>query len=125
MDRIPLSVGDDRSAPSSARAPSFYLNITAAEQALYERGLEEMKNLKSSLADLLDPLIKDEAAKFPHIRKLPASTDVVEDLIQRIGGPKAREENAHTGPIPLNCLKQWLTRACNNAKDETTYGQPK
>ena len=37
MDRIPLSVGDDRSGASFSKQPSFDLNVPAAEQAVYER----------------------------------------------------------------------------------------
>ena len=67
MDRIPLSVGDDRSGASSSKQPSFDLNVP--EEAVYEQTLEEIKNQKQTLADLLDPLIKKEARKYPDIRK--------------------------------------------------------
>lgn len=60
---------------------------------------EEIKNQKQTLADLLDPLIKKEALKYPDIRKLPSPTDVVEELIRRIGSNKARAENDHTMPL--------------------------
>lgn len=120
MDRIPLSVGDDRSGASSSKQPSFDLNVPAAEQAVYEQTLEEIKNQKQTLADLLDPLIKKEARKYPDIKKLPSPTDVVEQLISRIGSNKARAENDHNAPLnDFRNLKTWLTRACQNAEDET------
>ncbi|KAK4412228.1 hypothetical protein Salat_2964100 [Sesamum alatum] len=120
MDRIPLSVGDDRSGASSSKQPSFDLNLSAVEQAVYEQRLEKIKNQKKALADLLDPLIKREARKFPDIKKLPSPTDVVEQLISRIGSNKARAENNQNAPLDdfIN-LKTWLTRACQNAEDET------
>lgn len=43
MDRIPLSVGDDRSGASSSKQPSFDLNVPAVEQAVYERGNKKPK----------------------------------------------------------------------------------
>lgn len=120
MDRIPLSVGDDRSGASSSKQPSFDLNVLAVEQAVYEQTLEERKSQKQTLADLLDPLIKKEAEKYPDIRNLPSPTDVVEELIRRIGSNKARAENDHTMPLPnFRHIKTWLTRACQNAEDET------
>lgn len=120
MDRIPLSVGDDRSGASSSKQPSFDLNVSAVEQAVYEQRLEKIKNQKQTLADLLDPLIKREARKFPDIKKLPSPTDVVEQLISRIGSNKARAENNQNAPLDdFRNLKTWLTRACQNAPDET------
>ena len=120
MDRIPLSVGDDRSGASSSKQPSFDLNVPAVGQAVYEQTLEEIKNQKQTLADLLDPLIKKEARKYPDIKKLPSPTDVVEQLISRIGSNKARAENDHNAPLnDFRNLKTWLTRACQNAEDET------
>lgn len=119
MDRIPLSVGDDRSGASSSKQPSFDLNVPAAEQAVYEQTLEEIKNQKKTLADLLYPLIKKEARKYPDIKKLPSPTDVVEQLISRIGSNKARAENETTTLNDFRNLKTWLTRACQNAEDET------
>lgn len=81
---------------------------------------EEIKNQKQTLADLLDPLIKKEARKYPDIKKLPSPTDVVEQLISRIGSNKARAENDHNAPLnDFRNLKTWLTRACKNAEDET------
>lgn len=117
MDRIPLSVGDDRSGASSSKQPSFDLNVLAVEQAVYEQTLEERKSQKQTLADLLDPLIKKEAEKYPDIRNLPSPTDVVEELIRRIGSNKARAENDHTMPLPFAISKRG--RACQNAEDET------
>lgn len=117
MDRIPLSVGDDRSGASSSKQPSFDLNVSAVEQAVYE---QKIKNQKQTLADLLDPLIKREARKSPDIKKLPSPTDVVEQLISRIGSNKARAENNQNAPLDdFRNLKTWLTRACQNAPDET------
>lgn len=120
MDRIPLSVGDDRSGTSSSKEPSFDLNVPAVQLAVYEQTLEELKNRKHSLAELLDPLIKKEAEKYPNIRKLPSPRDVVEELIRRLAGNKARAENDHKAPLTdFRNLKTWLTRACQNAEDET------
>ena len=120
MDRIPLSVGDDRSGASSSKQPSFDLNLSAVEQAVYEQRLEKIRNQKKAVADLRDPLIKREARKFPDIKKLPSPTDVVEQLISRIGSNKARAENNQNAPLDdFRNLKTWLTRACQNAEDET------
>lgn len=101
MDRIPLSVGDDRSGASFSN-----LNVPN-------------KNQKQTLADLRHPLKqkKKEAEKYPDIKKLPSPTDVVEQLIRRIGSNKARAENDDNAPNFRN-LK--ITRACQNAEDETS-----
>lgn len=93
MDRIPLSVGGDGSGTSFSKGPSFDLNVPAAEQAVYELVLEQIKNQKQRLADLLDPLIQTEAEKYPNIRKLPSPRDVVEELIRRLASTKVHQEN--------------------------------
>ncbi|KAL0302646.1 UNVERIFIED_CONTAM: putative DNA-directed RNA polymerase [Sesamum calycinum] len=46
--------------------------------------------------------------------------NVVEELISRIGSTKARSENNMNEPLDdFRNLKTWLTRACQNAEDET------
>ncbi|KAL0292725.1 UNVERIFIED_CONTAM: hypothetical protein Sradi_6931500 [Sesamum radiatum] len=120
MDRIPLSVGDDRSGASSSKQPSFDLNLSAVEQEIVDQNVNKIKIKKKELSDLLDPLIKREAEKYPNLRKLPSTTDVVEELISRIGSTKARSENNMNEPLDdFRNLKTWLTRACQNAEDET------
>ena len=53
------------------------------------------KRSKKELSELIDPLIKKEEDIFPNSKKkMPSSTDVVEDLIRTIGTKKAREENS-------------------------------
>ena len=106
---------------SSSNPLPLDLNAPAVEQEIYQLELKEVRNKKESLADLLDLLIKKEGDQFPHIRKLPSATDVVEDLIQRLGGAKLCEENTQSPPLnhSFRNLQIWLTRACQNAKDET------
>lgn len=122
MDRIPLSVGGDGSGPSLSKRPSFYidLNRSAVEQALYELIQQEIESKKQKLANLLDPLIQKEAEKFPNIniKKLPSSRDMVEELIRRLSGDKVHQENEGNATSFKN-IKTWLTRACQNAEDET------
>ncbi|KAL0391302.1 UNVERIFIED_CONTAM: ATP synthase subunit alpha, mitochondrial [Sesamum latifolium] len=120
MDRIPLSVGDDLSGASSSKQPYFDLNLSAVEQEIVDQKKEQIVNQKKTLSDLLDPLIKKEAGKFPAIKKLPSPTDVVEQLINRIASNMARAENNQNAPLDdFRNLKTWLTRACQNAEDET------
>lgn len=122
------NAGSDRHVSSSR--PSIDLNMSPAEQAVKEmnqRVLLEINNQKQVLADLLEPLIQNEAGRSGINREtLPSSRDVVEDLIRRIGSSQARAENQTVGdPIQVGPepdfktpLKKWLTRACNNAQDE-------
>lgn len=114
MDRIPLSVGGDGSGPSFSKRPSFDLNVSAAEQAVYELMQQEIKGQKQRLADLLNPLIQTEAEKYPNIRKLPSPRDMVEELIKRLASTKVHQENEGNA-ANLKNLKTWLTRA----EDET------
>lgn len=82
--------------------------------------LLQIKEQKKALAELPDPLMLIEEIQKPNIKQLPSPTDVVEQLISPIGSNKARAENNHNTPLP-DCrnLKTWLTRTCQNAKDET------
>lgn len=118
MDRIPLSVGGDGSGPSLSKRPSFDLNISAAEQAVYELREDEIKGKKEKLADLLEPLIQTEAEKYPNIKKLPSPKDMVEELIRGLASNKVQQENEGNAANFTN-IKTWLTRACQNAEDET------
>lgn len=118
MERFPHSVGGGGSGPSFSKEPSFDLNVPAAEQAVYELMIEEVKSQKQRLADLLDPLIQTEAEKSPNIRKLPSPRDMVEELIKRLASTKVHQENEGNAAHFKN-LKRWLTRACQNAEDET------
>lgn len=105
--------------------------MSTAEQAvneMNERVLLEINNQKQVLADLLEPLIQNEAGRSGINREtLPSSRDMVEDIIRRIGSSQARAENEtvgdhiQVGPEPdlKTHLKKWLTRACNNAQDES------
>lgn len=113
-DNLILYAGNDR----------LDLNVSPVEQALYERKLEEIQNQKQTLADRLEPIISNEAGKYPgiNIENLPSPTEIVELLINRIGTQKARRENGYNCPPTLSnnnfhCLKTWLTRACQNAED--------
>nr|YP_009045741.1 orf105a [Batis maritima]AIC83344.1 orf105a [Batis maritima] len=67
------------------------------------------------LADLIRPLVEKEAQG---LTKIPASREVVEDLIKRAGTQLVQKAN---GPNPewldLKYLNTWLTRACQNAED--------
>lgn len=78
MDRIPLSVGGNGSGTSFSKRPSFDLNVPAAEEAIYELVLDQVKKEKQRLADLRHPLIQRESERYPKIRKLPLPRDVVE-----------------------------------------------
>lgn len=87
----------------SSKQPSFDLNVSTAEQAVIdmnEKVLLEVKKQKQALADLLEPLLLNEARRYPgiNIEGLPSPTEMVELLISRIGSQKAREENNDSGP---------------------------
>lgn len=127
---LPLYVIEDQSGASSSKQPSFDLNLSPAEQVVIEvneRVLFEVNTQKQELADLLEPLVRNEAKKYPgvNMEKVPSPRDLVELLISRIGSKVAREENDRsqqndlTAPDFKSHLKKWLTRACNNAEDAT------
>lgn len=55
---------------------------------------------KQELAELLEPVISNEAVKYPRVNmdRVPSAREMVEILKSRIGSKDARKENDHSGP---------------------------
>lgn len=132
MEGVPLYGGDAGRGASSSTEPRLPdLNLTPEEVELYERKLLEINNQKQELAELLEPVIRNEAGKYPGVKieKVPSGREMVELLINRIGSEGARKQNKYSGAPTLfnnnfTMLKTWLTRACQNAEDGTQGSLP-
>ncbi|KAL3534684.1 hypothetical protein ACH5RR_003145 [Cinchona calisaya] len=119
MDRVPLSVGGDGRGAGSSKEPSIPdLNRTPAEEEVFQLELLQIEKQKGQLAELIRPLIEEEANKSQSIRTLPSPRDFVEELINWSGTPLVQKVNYDHNHKDLRYLKRWLTRACHNARSK-------
>ncbi|KAL3534693.1 hypothetical protein ACH5RR_003154 [Cinchona calisaya] len=119
MDRVPLSVwGDGRGAGSSKEPSIPDLNRTPAEEEVFQLELLQIEKQKGQLAELIRPLIEEDANKSQSIRTLPSPRDFVEELINRSRTPLVQKVNYDHNHEDLRYLKIWLTRACHNARSK-------
>ena len=136
MEGFPLSVGDDGSGASSSKQPRLPdLNQPPAEedledphgpkekdfaQALLQLELQKIEAQKENLAELIRPLIEEEASRYRSRGSLPSPREIVEHLINRSSGCKRAQAANAANPAysDLRYLKTWLTRACKSAQDD-------
>lgn len=132
MEGSPLPVGGDGIGASSSNPVPIDLNLPpapeqedptaklrAVEEVIHSLEMEQVREKKRVLAEMIGPLIEEEAKKYPSIRgTLPSAPEMVEKLISRIGSSAAKEANEPTAATRrLRHLKTWLTRACQNVED--------
>ncbi|KAK8492022.1 hypothetical protein V6N13_035069 [Hibiscus sabdariffa] len=107
--------------------PPFDLNLPASgeeggddiKRTLYQLELAKVQEQKMELAQRIRPLIEEESLKR-NLEELPSETAVVENLITRMAGIRTRAANDPNAEMEeFRYLKTWLTRACQNAEDET------
>ncbi|KAL3503932.1 hypothetical protein ACH5RR_033773 [Cinchona calisaya] len=72
-------------------------------------GASSIEKQKGQLAELIRPLIEEEANKSQSIRTLPSPRDFVEELINRSGTPLVQKVNYDHNHEDLRYLKRWLT----------------
>lgn len=109
---LPLAEDPDRQ--------SLDLNMKPEAKALFDQEMAFVKIKKQTLAGLLTPLIERESQKYKNLGQIPSTKEIMEQLIRDFASPGARWANNHTTDIAdLRCLKTWLTRACQNAEDDT------
>ena len=98
------------------------------QMALYEKNLLEVQNQKETLAELIRPLVSEEALRQNYRReKLPSETFIVEQLISRILAGKKCTQPATSlkeSIKKLSGIKKFLACACQNARDETKGRTP-
>lgn len=98
------------------------------QMALYEKNQFEVLEKKESLAELIRPLVSEEALRQNYSReKLPSEAIIVEGLINRILAGKKCTQPATSlkeGIRRLSGIKKFLTCACQNARDATKGRTP-
>lgn len=138
--------GSNMMAPSGSSGPSgrptFDLNLPPddggekgenVQEIICQRRCEERLAIihqeKLVLAAKMSPLIEEESRRLNFNRELlPSETDtaMVDTIIRRMGSALAQKANEQAeAPYSdqrlkeLKALRGWLTRACQNADDET------
>ncbi|KAL3513971.1 hypothetical protein ACH5RR_026688 [Cinchona calisaya] len=105
--KVPLSVGGNGSGAGSSKEPSIPdLNRTSTEEEVFQLELLQIEKQKGQLAELIHPLIEEEADKSQSIRTFPSPRNFVEELINVSETPLVEKVNYDHNHEDLRYLKR-------------------
>ena len=72
------------------------LNLTPIEEEILRGEWARVQSQKRELAELIEPLIEKEVNKYPSLKPIPSSREMVEELIKKMGSSYLQKVNGGT-----------------------------